>query len=196
MNFFITLLTAGGIGFAASSAFACDEFVTLDRAQTTDLINTLRSAEADPLDQYFAFETLMCSDQPGVRDLSLRTAAKSNNETVKGQVLLRALMELEVVPIRLLEVEGLSKDQYARIKARPSEMLGVTFRDLAQACMSFHRNDHCPPNSNLNVSGTRTTINIDWNGYVVRGSFALEGDKLLGDVTFKDATYPAEIPLF
>lgn len=196
MTFLKSLLAAGALTCVAAAASACDGFVALDRAQTTDLINTLRDAEADPLDQYFAFETLMCSDQPGVRDLSLRTAARSDNATVQGQVLLRALMEMEVIPVRLQEVEGLTKDQYERIKAQPSEMLGVTFRDLSQACMSFHRDNHCPPYSNLHVSGTRTTININWNGYSFKGSFALEGDKLVGDVTFKDATYPAEIPLF
>lgn len=182
-------------GFAAP-ALACDELLTLDRPQVIDLVNRLRSTEADPLDQLFAFETLMCSAQAGVRDLTLRTAVASANPTIRGQVLLRALFEKEVIAVELLEVEGLTKEQYERIKANPVEALGVTYRDLPNACMSFHSDEQCPAYSSLNVQGIGATIHIRYNNYDVDGLFRLEGEGLAGHLTLGNLTYPARIALF
>lgn len=184
--------------FLATPAVACDDLVKLDRAQTIDLLNIVRDDSADPLDQYLSFETLMCADQSGVRDIARRTAADSQNATLRGQVLLSAIMEMESIQIRLLEVEGLKKEQYERITTRPIESLPVHFRDVSKSCLSFWKKDTCVPDAVLSVNGTRVTIRTRFNGQGLDGDFDLKDGTLIGQLTFtKEAqTYPARIDLF
>lgn len=191
-------LLALGLGLFSTAAAACEDYVQLDRAQTTDLLNELRSPETEPLFQLFAFETLMCSDQSGVRDLTLRTGAKLNNPTVQSQVLARALMEMENIPIRLLEVEGLSKEQFERIKQRPVENMPVTFRDTSKSCIAFSNKSACDTNGGLSINGTRATLRTRFNGHGLDGDFLLKDGKLSGILTFtrEGQTYPALIDLF
>jgi hypothetical protein len=182
----------------AGPALACDDLITLDKSQTVDLVNTLRNEEADPLEQFFAFETLMCSDQAGVRDLTLRTAAKSGNETIQSQVVLMAVMEMENIPVRLLEEEGLTKEQYERIKQRPIENMSVSFRDPSKGCLSFVNTKDCARDNVLTVQGKRVFMRTRFNGQGVDGDFELKDGKLQGIFTFTQPghTYKAEIPLF
>ena len=192
---------ASGLIFALCSfgmAHACEETVTLDRAQTIDLLNEVRSPDTDPLLQLFAFETLACSDQPGVRDLVLRTAANSPNATIRSQVLLRALFEQEAIVVHLLEVEGLSKVQYDRIKANPTLTLSPVYRDLSRGCMSFHRDYECSESSIADVQGEQLSIRVRWNGFDMDGYFRMQEGALLGTLSFpKDnLSYPARIDLF
>lgn len=180
------------------TAQACEDFVSLDRGQVVDLMNTIRDPQKDPLDQFFAFETLMCSNQSGVRDLARRTAMKSTDPTLRGQVLLMAIMEMENIPVRLLEVDGLSKEQYERIKQRPIENFAVKYRDPANACLSVIRDKSCDPASLVSVNGTRLTIRTRYNGYDIDGDFSLDDGALKGILTFAklNQTYPARIDLF
>lgn len=184
--------------FSAGAAQACGDLVAIDRAQITDLMTVVRDQDADPLDQFFAFETLMCSDQSGIRDLTLRTGLKSPNPTIQAQVVLRAMLEKESVFIHLLEVDGLSKEQYERITARPSETLPIQFKDPGAACFSFHDNRGCNTASLMSVNGTLVTIRTRWNSYDLDGNFSLNDGKLTGQLTFarEKLTYPAEINLF
>ena len=61
---------------AAQAASACEDRVTIDPMQARELLSTIANGGADPLDQFFAFDTLMCADQTGIRDLALRTGGR------------------------------------------------------------------------------------------------------------------------
>ncbi len=182
----------------ASAASACDEFVKIDKAQTITLMNTMSNDQSAPLEQLFAFETLMCSDQPGVRDLTLRTGLQSSNPSIQGQVLFKAVMEMESIPILLLEKQGLSKEQYERIKQRPIENLSVSYRDTKLACLSFSHREKCDPNNVMSITGTRASIRTRFNGHGLDGEFRLQNGALEGLLTFtrEKQTFPARIDLF
>lgn len=178
------------------SAAACDEYVTVDRAQAADLMAVVRDAQADPLDQLFAFETLMCASQPGLRDLALRTGVTSGNPSIQGQVVLRALLEKEVVAVELVEAEGLSKQHYEVIAARPYKMLSVTHRDFAAGCLSFHSRDQCEPASVMTITGVGAVMNVGVNNDRIAGEFRLDGAALMGQVMLDDLRFAARISLF
>lgn len=140
----------------------------------------------------------MCSDQSGVRDLARRTAAKSDDPTLRGQVLMTAMMEMENIPVRLIEADNLSKEQYERIKQRPIENFAVRFRDTSKSCLSLGDKGSCNPDSLLSINGTRVAIRTRFNGQGIDGDFSLKNGALEGILTFTKSkqTYPARIDLF
>lgn len=180
------------------AASACTKLQPIDRAQVTELMNTVSAADANPLDQIFAFDTLMCAEQSAVRDFTLRLGAKSSNPTIASQVVLRAIFEKENLQVRLLDVEGLSDAHYERIKTRPIESFALRYKDLSAGCASFIRDNQCEDSNLISISGNKLAIRARWNRYDVDGAFVHMGDVLSGSITFiqDQMTFPAEIDLF
>lgn len=184
--------------FLAQPIIACEDRVTVDPMQARELLTTVASDEADPLDQFFAFDTLMCADQTGIRDLALRTGAASTNATIQGQVLLRSLFEMETIAVKLLPAEGLSTEHYKAIEQTPQINFAVRYRDLPAGCLSFGSDRGCDRNSNLSVTGTKAILHIDHNDDII-GSFSVVDGGLLGEVrvdALNGLVFPAQIALF
>lgn len=182
----------------AQSAGACEDRVTIDPMQAPELLSTIANDGADPLDQFFAFDTLMCADQTGIRDLALRTGAASSNATIQGQVLLRSLFEMETIAVRLLPAEGLNTEHYKAIQQTPQLNFAVRYRDLGAGCLSLGHDRRCDVSSNLSVSGTEAILHIDHNQDVI-GSFSVVDGGLIGDVrvdVLNGLVFPAQIELF
>ncbi|NBB97716.1 MAG: hypothetical protein GVY34_06020 [Alphaproteobacteria bacterium] len=182
----------------AQAAFACEDRVTIDPMQARELLSTIANDGADPLDQFFAFDTLMCADQTGIRDLALRTGAASSNATIQGQVLMRSLFEMETIAVKLLPAEGLSTEHYKAIEQNPQLNFAVRYRDLAAGCLSFGSDRGCDRNSNLSVTGTKAILHIDHNDDII-GSFSVVDGGLMGDVrvdALNGLVFPAQIELF
>jgi len=183
---------------AAQAASACEDRVTIDPMQARELLSTIANGGADPLDQFFAFDTLMCADQTGIRDLALRTGAASSNATIKGQVLLRSLFEMETIAVQLLPAEGLSTEHYKAIEKTPQLNFAVRYRDLAAGCLSLGHDRRCDVSSNLSVTGTKAILHIDHNNDII-GSFSVVDGSLMCSVrvdALNGLVFPAQIDLF
>lgn len=171
---------------------------TVDEAR--QMMSELVAPEGDPLEQLFAFEALMCSDQPVVRQIAMENAANAPSETVRSQLLLRALMDMTVLRMELGEGRP-TEEKYAKSVQPPQAMLlDVEFRDPRAACLSFHQANAqkgCHSNSLATVSGLHMSMKISWSSFKLDGEFDYDyGDTMSGEVRFKNAIYPATIKLF
>ena len=193
----MALLVAGLALPGATSAQVCEAMITLSREQASALLADMISPEVTALDQLYAFEELQCSDQPGVRELALRTAGLSQNPVIRSQVLSRALFEKEVLVIHLQAPEEPGEEHLGRLEQYPTESLPILFRDPAQGCMSFHDTRTCSTTSLGTVFGNGVDISITHGNVNTFGSFTYDhGDRLNGTITFRGLAFPAWIGLF
>jgi len=179
-------------------AASCDSYIRISNEEARELMANMISPDVSPLDQLFAFETLMCADKTGLRDLTLRTAAVGDNQTILGQVLMRAIFEKEILELRLQQTDGMSLAQTSRIRKQPFERLAITQRDATAGCVAFYAGA-CAANSRYlgTLSGTTFLINVHWNEYSIIGTFEYDhGETLQGEVRIGDLVFPAEIDLF
>ncbi|MEM8730612.1 MAG: hypothetical protein AAGF79_11905 [Pseudomonadota bacterium] len=191
----LALLTLGGQSAAAQGA--CESYKTFSRDEAAEYLAAMVSPEVTALDQLFAFEDLMCSDQPGLRELTLRSAGLSENPVIRSQVLTRALFEKEVLAIRLVGSDEMSEQQKTRLAQYPTESLTVLYKDLAAGCLSFHQQDGCNPASQATIFGTTLDLHINWSGYQVFGSFTYDhGDRMDGQITIRGLPFKAWIALY
>lgn len=181
---------------SAHSALACAERVSIDPAQARDLVAQMADPATAPIDLFYAFETLMCSDQSGLRHLALRQGAVSDNPVSAGQVITRALLDKATPAIGFVAREGLGTAHYNLIRDMPLLTLPLQYRDLYAQCLSIHRDDECNPDPVLAVSGTEVVLRVNWNSERIEGVFIQDGEVLRGQVTYRDLALPAEINLF
>ncbi|OWU73490.1 hypothetical protein [Marinibacterium profundimaris] len=179
----------------------CAELVPLDRDEARQMMSVMMAPEADPLEQLFAFEDLMCADEPVLRNMALRTGASSPSADVRGQILMRSLFEKVVLQIELGEGEPVDP-KYRRNLREPGVMtLDVVYRDPARGCMSFDAGagGACSASSIAEFSGTTMTMKVDRSPrkFLLTGRFDYDhGDTVEGKVVFNDVRYPATIRLF
>lgn len=187
------ILAAAAMATAiGGSAWACEEPVTLEPAQARELLTLIKTPEADALDQIFGFETLMCAKRSSVRDLAVRTALDSPNKTLRSSVMFELLFAKEQLLVEFLPEEGLSKEQYAFIKAQPSLSFIVAKRTREANCFiikAHNGSKNCADEGAWNlveVSGTRVNFFL---GDAYRGTFALTGGDLIGTMNGKSIAH-------
>lgn len=195
-------ITLAALIVSTSPAFACEEFVSIDNVQTRELIETMRSPASDPLDQVFAYETLICSDQAAVRDLTLRTGATSENPVIRGQTLFLAIAQMSSLVVELLPAEGLPNDHYDLLGDYPALSFPVTFVDPARTCLALGDREACKGQM-VDVKGETATLHAAFPGTSsdVLGRFSYSGGSLVeGTMQLNlhegNFAFPARITLF
>lgn len=175
----------------------CESLTSFTRETAADLMAAMISPEVSALDQLFAFEDLMCASQPGLRELALRTASLAENPVVRGQVLMRSIFEKEILSIHLDTPEDPTEAETRRLASEPVVALAVRYRDPAQGCMSFVARGTCDASSLASVFGTTMDITITYDKLNLTGSFTYDhGDRLTGQVSIQDESFPAWIALY
>lgn len=152
------------------SANACEEYRDLTNGEIKEFRDKLIETGADPLDRLFAFEELVCSDRPTVRNYAIREGLRSATDPiVRHQILLEALMQKTRIDVEMTRSKKLKDgdkrffDEHSGIYSR-----NVTFRDRAQGCIGLNYNS-CEPGDSLFVKGEVVELN---RGYMV-GLFKL-----------------------
>ncbi|MCI4661080.1 MAG: hypothetical protein MRY63_04565 [Neomegalonema sp.] len=164
------------------AAQACEDPVALDQAQVRELITTVRSDKADPLDQIFAFETLMCAKRHAVRDYAARTALQSPNKTLQATIMFELFMAKEGALMEFIAEEGMPKEVYAYIKERPSVFFRFDGKSREASCVTTYGKACHEDGASffMEISGTRVALRHN-DEYV--GTFALKGTELVGTVS-------------
>lgn len=170
-----------GLVLTAGMAAACETY----QAHPADELKTLRDAlqnpAMDPFDRLFAFQELVCSDQPVVRDFAIREGLNSARDgMVRNQILLDALMAKQQIDVEI-KPQDQNERKTAERMAGPIMTFNVRYRDHQAGCASFSDDSKCRTNSSLFVKGDLVQFQND--GYI--GSFRLtETNELIGSVRF------------
>ena len=176
------------------AASACEEFVRLETEQLAMLETQIQNNE-NPLQQLTAFRTLSCSDDPGIRDLAIRTGLMSSNQSMRTSALhLNILSKNSLVIDMMEETEHLTEEQYDFMFNNPRIIMQVSSRDFENSCLGLAY-DNCAPNFNLRLSGQ--TVVIVLSG--LEASFSLNSEGRLIGVAKQgrdNPTVPAELILF
>jgi hypothetical protein len=182
-----------------------EEAVSLSKPQARELLGTLQDEAANPIDQIFAFDTLICSDQAAIRDMSLRAGAVSKNPSIQSEIIFLALARKSILTVELDEVEGLTKQHYDFLASNRINNSNITHVDRANACLSLGQSGKCEENQRIYVSGRNVAISGHWKIGNKRtsfeGTFNYDGGEnlrgeielLLGSATLR---FPASISLF
>ena len=204
MTRFTALLTAALL-LAAPPLRAqaqCARMNDFTRDETRQLMSLLVAPEADPLDQLFAFEDLMCSVSPVVRNMALKAGATSGSADVRSQILFRALSQQQIIRVELGEGragDGTAGEYSNRILNMPVEAVN----DVA-GCISFQPPGKatCNQTHHLMLMGPGIRVfnrmkmdSSRW--YTLNGDMTYSfGDTIDGELSLKGAVYPATIRLF
>lgn len=183
----------------------CDEAVALSQPQARELLETLQNEAANPIDQIFAFDTLICSDQAAIRDMSLRAGAVSPNPSIQSEIIFLSLASKSILTVELEEAEGLSKQHYDFLKSNRINNSNITYVDRANACLSLGQSGKCEENQRVDVSGRNVALSGLWKvgnkRTGVEGTFRYDGGEYLrGEVEMllgsESLRFPAVISLF
>ena len=181
-------LTFGPSLAASGQVFACETTLALDTDQVRHHLDTLKSADADELDQIEVLGALMCADRPGVRDLAARTALTSPNPSVRSETLLNVMQQKRNMVIELIEEEGISNEVRAYIQDEIALEYQFNHVEDDPSCIGLDTNKDCKGYF-LDITGSNVEITY---GRDV-GSFSLdENGELKG--FFKPANLKAKVP--
>ncbi|MEM8730611.1 MAG: hypothetical protein AAGF79_11900 [Pseudomonadota bacterium] len=198
---FAFLLALTALPMAATTAHAqCVEMKTYSRDETRQLMSMLVAPEADPLDQLFSFEDLMCSSNPTVRNMALKAGANSSSEDVRSQILFRALAEQQIIRVELGEGRN-SDGTLAKFSNGVIEMPVIAVNAVA-GCISFQSPGKADCNQKHHIQlmgpGIRIFNSVRIGAWqLLRGDLAYSfGNTLEGELIFSNTTYPVTIKLF
>lgn len=189
MKGFATLLALALIS-AASPAMACNAFVTLNTEDMKAYRDKLADTSADPLDRYFAFEQLACSDSPPVRAFASKMALEGNSDPItRAQVLLHILTNKKQIVIQLSPSKQSTKADQQAISTSNGQLVLVPKTMLPEeGCVSFTYD--CDPKRAMLIIGERVELGFDAHNSGLRsggnsafGEFRLtETNELVGSI--------------
>lgn len=191
---FAILLATGLV--EARAALACDQFIALDAAQAKELMATLKNPGADQFDRIFAFETLVCSDRPVIRDFAMKEGlANAGDDMVRAQVLMEIMFQKERYRIRLIGSPSLDPQAKKFIEEKKAALFyDNKMTDKVKGCVSLY-GDQCRPDRQFSFKGTTILLRYD----SLLGEFRLQEDNTLAGTIREHAQAPdisAEIVLF
>ncbi len=181
----------------AGPALACNDFVTLDKAQITSDYATLQDAGKGEIDRILAFNNLKCSDDDAIRAAATKAAWLSNVETLQSEATWEFLSSRPLLVIKLGTTDNMSKAHYDVLKERDTVTLLIHGAFADENCLSLYYNDRCTPSYAVTVNGRQVDIyqsgvgtgTFRINNGQLSGSFSLERDRQI-------LTFPATITLF
>ena len=190
----LTLFTASEAGAQAQ----CAQVQQFTRDETRELMSLMVAPEADPLEQLFAFEDLMCASNPVVRNMALKAGASSGSADVRSQILFRALTQQQIIRVELgdgRKPDGTSGEFSSRVLELPVSATNDVAGSISSGGAACNQNHHLQ----LMGSGIRVynLINLGGRWQLLSGDMAYShGDAIEGELRFIDTVYPATINLF
>ena len=89
---------------------ACEKFTRYSTEEAKEYRDMLNKADADSLDRLSAFQRLVCSDNPILRNYAIQQGLKNSKDPlVRNQVLLDAMMQKERIDIEMYSNDQLTK---------------------------------------------------------------------------------------
>jgi hypothetical protein len=183
------------------AAQACDGYVSIATEDMKAYRDKLSEAGADPLDQLYAFQQLVCSDNPTIRAYAIRTGLTVGTDPLlRAQVLLDAMLAKHTIEIEVVAGKQSTADDKDWLKTFGGivlfEVRGVS---AVEGCVDVVYQDECTNKSALFVTGTKVQFYVA--SFRMSGQFELsESNELVGTIQIdRNGTHgliPAVIKLF
>lgn len=185
--------------FLAPGASACEDYKVIDNTQLKEFRDKLLEAEADPLDRLFAFQELVCSDNPTIRTYAVREGLRASRDPlVRQQIMFDAMMGKTRLDIELTAtVDATQKDKQFIKENAGVWSAPVAYVSAQEGCMSLYQSNTCSKGLSVYVRGD--AVEIGYNRLI--GDFRLADDnKLVGFIRVSGTSdygrIPATIALF
>lgn len=192
------MLSPLSLAMATGTAAACEEFVAIPESEAKEARDKLLQSDADPMDRLFAFQKLVCSNQPVLRNYAVREGLKSTTEPlVREQIMLDALLQKTRLDITLVPGSGASKKEKDYAKDR-SNLLSFEVRTASaeHGCLSLYAANGCQMIYSAVIKGDKLELNYT----PLVGEFRLsDTNELVGFVIPRPGHFgriPAIIQLF
>jgi hypothetical protein len=161
----------------ASYSTACEKFNPIDQLSAQKLMDILGNADAKPIDQMFAFETLTCADQPVVRRFALEQGLNSKQSLLKSQALAEILFQRESIRVEIMSKSNENQDNKAFLSVTDGNVTLKFFSRNRQAnCISLSSGRDCadPDTDYVRIDGLKVRIRM--NIHYAVGEFSLQPD--------------------
>jgi hypothetical protein len=187
------LLITTGIVMLHTQAVACEKFHSLSNEEMKENRDMLVKPDADPLDRMFAFEQLVCSDNPSLRDYAIKMGlTNSADPLVRNQVLLKAMMQKKKVVVELHPDKESTKSDKAFIAENAGVYSKIVhYRSEKEGCLSLSSDRECLAARSVFVKGNK----VEYNLLSVYGQFELsQSGELIGFLRVADSSKYSRIP--
>ncbi len=157
--------------FHTGVILACEGYKTYPNKELKEYRDMLTKSDADPLDRMFAFEQLVCSDNPNLRNYAVKEGLNNAADPlVRNQVMLKAMMQKKRIDVELRSKKGLTEGD-ERFIATYSGVYSknVAYRSEEEGYLSLNRNDWCDPQESVFIKGDK----VEYNRGNVVGVFQL-----------------------
>jgi hypothetical protein len=188
---------ACGIQTFSLAAHACEEYSALADQETKEYRDKLLDIAADPLDRLFAFQKLVCGNNPVIRTYAVREGLKAvSDRLVREQIMFDAMLEKTRVDIELSPGSEASK-QDKEFAQKTSNLISyeVAFKSPKEGCLSLYLPNECDKNYSIYLKGDK--LEVTYSGLV--GEFRLSDANNLVGFILPQGRYgriPATIELF
>ncbi len=191
---FIAVVTASFLILVATitSTMACEEYSNLTTSEMKEYRDKLIEAGADPFDRLFAFESLVCSDNPTIRAYAVREGLKASSDSlVRNRIMFEALMQKTRIDVDLVpgrDATAADKDFAKGVAGTFSRQ--VSHRDRTLGCLGLSFSD-CRGEDSVFIKGDV----VEYNRGHATGLFKLsDQNELVGYFRPRDEPKFSKIP--
>jgi hypothetical protein len=182
---------------SCASAHACATYQRLPDSQILETDKVLRDTKASTTQRIVAYGILACSDNPSIRDETIRAAiAAGNPDGLRGRALLDRLGSMSGYIIDVGPVTNPDPTTKKILeRTHGAVKLDNRFFDETKGCVSFNSNNSCSQSLLMNIRGTH--VEIDHSTFQIVGQFDLDpAGHLSGRIKFGNSAFvPAQILL-
>ena len=193
MRVLITLFIVASVFIFQSEANACEEYKSLSTEELKEYRDMLEKSDADSLDRMFAFEQLVCSDNPNLRAYALEIGLKKTADPlIRNQVMLKAMMLKKRIDVEL----NLTKELTRKDKEFIANNAGifsriVSYRSEKEGCLSVSSKKQCAPANSVFIKGDK----VEYNYGLIFGEFRLsQAGELVGFLRVRESRQYSRIP--
>lgn len=177
-----------------TSGWACDEYKTMSQDELKQYRDVLSDANADPIDRFFAYQGLACSDQPVMRAYATRAGlASARDPILRQQIAFDALMALPRIDLELAPNGANEKVQRFLKENGTVFSYEVRYRSRQQGCIEFYSRNACQEGRSLTLKGETMLFNV---GDLVGTLTLTDAGEYIGAVRFKGNPIPARIRVY
>ncbi|WP_148040260.1 hypothetical protein [Marichromatium sp. AB31] len=187
------VLTATIFLATINNAFSCEEYKSHPREKLQEYRSVLLNADADSFDRLFAFEQLVCSDNPNIRNYALKKGLENaKDELVRNQIMLEAMMLKSRIDIHLKKTKEITKEDKSFIDKHSGVYSSIIrYKDREQGCISLFTESTCNTSHSVFIKGNK----VEYNSMGIYGEFKLsESNELVGFLRVRESSDYSKIP--
>ena len=187
------LIAAGMMVYQSGLMLACEKYNSYSNEEAKEYLEMLNNPDANPVDRMFAIQQLACSDNPNLRNHSVKEGLKqSADPLVRNQVMLVAMMQKQRIDVELSSQKELTKGDKKFIADNSGTYSNnVKYRSESEGCISLYSPKECLKQNSLFIKGDK----LEFNHGAIMGEFRLsEGNELVGYIRVKNTSQYSRIP--